>query len=88
MVLVHGCWNRLTRWLEVGTEGFGLYVLAHILMSDVIANMVLFTTLTKLIIGIIMVIVVVDVARKLHKLHKLLMGRSSSLVGVHTAQVA
>ncbi len=85
MVLVQGRWNRLTRWVEVGLDGFGLYVLARILMSDVIANVAVFTTLTKLTIGIIMVIVVIDMARKLYKL---LVGRSSSFAAIHAAQVA
>jgi hypothetical protein len=60
LVLVQGRWNRLTRWLEVGGDFFGLFVLTRILTSDTIA--------TIAIIMVIMVIVVIDLVRKLYRL--------------------
>jgi hypothetical protein len=72
VVLAQGRWQRPTRWVEVGTELFGIYVLYRILASTNIAVVPLFTIIAK---GIIISIMVIAIFEVLSLLYRLLWGR-------------
>ena len=67
-VLIQGRWSRITRWLELGTEAFSIYVLYQIYLSEVISTIPIFTTLAKWGVVAIMIIVGLDMMAKLYRL--------------------
>lgn len=68
VVLLQGRWQRLTRWLEIATLSFGLYVTYRIYRLDEISTVPIFTTGIKLILGIIILVSVIELTVKLLKL--------------------
>ena len=84
-VLLQGRWQRATRWLELGVEGFGLFVIYRIFSLEAIATVPFFTTLAKSILAVVMVIVVLDLASKLFRL---LFGRPFRLGAIIKSKLA
>lgn len=72
VVLLQGRWNRGIRWLELGVEGFGLYVVYRIFSLEAISTVPFFTTITRWILILVILIVAVD---WVFKLFRLLSGR-------------
>jgi hypothetical protein len=75
VVLAQGRWNRGTRLVQLATEGFGIFVLYRILVSDVIAVVPLFTTIAK---GIIIMILVIEAFELVGILTRVVVGRPIS----------
>jgi hypothetical protein len=75
VVLAQGRWNRGTRLVQLATEGFGIFVLYRILVSDVIAVVPVFTTIAK---GIIIMILVIEAFELVSLLTRLIVGRPIS----------
>ncbi|MCB9008749.1 MAG: hypothetical protein H6656_15505 [Ardenticatenaceae bacterium] len=71
-VLIQGRWNRLTRWLEVGATGFGLYVTFLVFSLEQISTVPFFTTMAKAVLAIVLIIAIFELAGKLFRL---LLGR-------------
>jgi len=71
-VLLQGRWNRMTRWLELGFAGFGIYVIYRIFSLEMISTVPLFTAIAQAILAGVIIIVLLDMA---NKLYRLLMGR-------------
>jgi hypothetical protein len=72
VVLVQGRWNKGTRWIQLAVEGFGIFVLYRIVVSDIISTVPFFTTMTK--IGII-VAIIITAFEMVSILARLLIGR-------------
>ena len=85
VVLTQGRWQRPTRWLQVGSELFGIYVLYRIFMSATISVVPFFTLIAKGIIAIIMVIALLEV---LSLLYRLLLGRPFSPTNFYKSRPA
>ena len=73
-VLIQGRWNRVTRWLELGANTFGFYVLYQIFQNGIIfsATFSFLNTLIKPVLAIVLIITALDI---LSKLARLLFGR-------------
>lgn len=71
-VLIRGRWNRITRWLELGVQAFGFYVLYLIFQSESIFAISFFNSLAKPILAIIILVTALDM---LSKLARLILGR-------------
>ena len=84
-VFFQGRWNRVTRWLELGAEGFGLYVVYQIFISETISTVPFFTTVTKGVLAVIFVIVTIDLATKLFRL---LIGRPFTPKNIFKSKLA
>ncbi len=84
-VFVQGRWNRVTRWLEVGSEGFGLYVLYQIFISEMISTIPFFTRMAKAGLAIVMIIVILDL---INKLFRLLLGRPFTPKNIFKSKLA
>ncbi|MCB8948666.1 MAG: hypothetical protein H6653_11680 [Ardenticatenaceae bacterium] len=72
IVFIQGHWSRGTRWLEVGTSIFGLYVAYLVFNLEEISVVPFFTTMAKSIMAIVILIGLIDV---FSKLFRLLLGR-------------
>ena len=84
-VVIQGRWNRMTRWLELGVQGFSLYVTYQIYLSEAISTVPFFTSMIKWILAVVMVITVLDM---LGKLYRLLLGRPFSRQDIFTSKLA
>lgn len=71
-VFIQGRWNRVTRWLEIGSEIFGLYVAYRIFSLEEISTVPFFTTMTKSILAIAIIIIIIEI---FGQLYRLLLGR-------------
>ena len=73
-VLIQGRWNRVTRWLEIGSNAFGFYVLYLIFQNGIIFSdaFSFLNTLAKPILVIAMLVIALDT---LSKLARLIFGR-------------
>jgi len=71
-VLIQGRWNRVTRWLEIGTSIFSLYVTYRVFSLEEISTVPFFTTGAKAILAIVLLIGVLGI---IGKLIRLLLGR-------------
>ncbi len=73
-VLIQGRWNRVTRWLELGANAFGFYVLYLIFQSGIIFSdtFSFLNTLAKPVLAIALFITALDM---LSKLARLIFGR-------------
>ncbi|WP_420643426.1 hypothetical protein [Candidatus Leptofilum sp.] len=67
-VLIQGRWNRITRWIEVGTSIFGLYVAYRIFSLEQISTVPFFTTMVKIGLAVVLVIGTLEVVGKLMRL--------------------
>ena len=72
IVFIQGRWNRATRWLEVGTSIFGLYVAYLIFNLEQISVLPFFTTMAKSILAIVIIVGLLEI---FGKLFRLLLGR-------------
>jgi hypothetical protein len=72
LVFIQGRWNRVTRWLEVGSEAFGLYVIYRIFSLEQISTVPPFTIISKSILAIVIIVVIIEI---FSKLYRLLLGR-------------
>ncbi|MEZ4591981.1 MAG: hypothetical protein R3D55_12695 [Chloroflexota bacterium] len=70
-VFIQGRWNRVTRWIELGSELFGLYVVYRFFSLEEI-SIVPFFTMGKTVLAIWIIIVVVKI---IGQLYRLLLGR-------------
>ncbi|MCP5094204.1 MAG: hypothetical protein GY943_01495 [Chloroflexi bacterium] len=84
-VLVQGRWNRVTRWVEVAFEGFGLYVVYRIYSSGLISPIPFFNSLARWILLVVIVIVVLSLVSKLFRL---LFGRPFMSQGIFKSKLA
>ena len=84
-VLIQGRWHKVTRWLELGVQGFSLYVLFQIFQSETISTIPFFTTMAKSILGIIIIIVILDM---ISKLARLLFGRPFTPKNIFKSKLA
>ena len=75
VVLAQGRWQRSTRWAQVGSELFGIYVLYRILVSTAISVVPFFTVAAK---GVITIVIIVASLEVLSILYRLLVGRPFS----------
>ncbi len=71
-VLIQGRWNRVTRWIEVGSELFGLYVVYRFYDLEAISTVPFFSNMGKTILTIWIIMVVVKI---FGQLYRLLLGR-------------
>ena len=71
-VLIQGRWNRITRWIEVGTSFFGLYVAYRVFSLEQISTVPFLTTMVK--IGLV-VALIIGAIELVGKLMRLLIGR-------------
>ncbi|MBK8900661.1 MAG: hypothetical protein IPM53_05745 [Anaerolineaceae bacterium] len=71
-VLIQGRWNRVTRWLEVGKDLFGLYVAYRVFSLEEISIVPFFTWSAKAILVIVLIIGALEI---IGKLYRLLFGR-------------
>ncbi len=71
-VLLQGRWNRITRWLEVGTSAFSLYVTYRVFSLEQISTVPFFTTGAKAVLAIVLLVAIAEIAGKLFRL---LLGR-------------
>lgn len=67
-VLIQGRWNRVTRWLEVGVSGFGLYVTYRIFSLETISTVPFFTTGAKAVLAIVLLVWILELVGKLFRL--------------------
>ena len=67
-VLIQGRWNKITRWLELGVGGFGLYVVYRIFSLEAISTVPFFTTVAQAILAGVIIIVLIDLVGKLIRL--------------------
>jgi hypothetical protein len=67
-VLIQGRWNRVTRWLEVGKDIFGLYVAYRVFSLEEISIVPFFTWGVKAILAIVLLIGVVEIVGQLYRL--------------------
>lgn len=72
VVLAQGRWNRGTRLVQLASEGFGIFVLYRILISDIITVVPFFTTIAK---GIIIMIIIITAFEMVRILARVLIGR-------------
>lgn len=72
-VLIRGRWNRVTRWLDVGTSAFSLYVTYRVFSLEEISTVPFFTTGVKVILAIVLLVGILEIVGKLFRL---LLGRS------------
>jgi hypothetical protein len=63
-VLLQGRWNRVTRWLEIATSGFGLYVTYLIFSLAAISVIPFFTTGAKAVFAIVLLVEILEIASK------------------------
>lgn len=85
VVLAQGRWHRLTRWIQVGTELFGIYVLYRILNSTTISVVPFFTTIAK---GIILLVMGIAILGLLGLLYRLLFGQPFSPTNFYKSRTA
>ena len=85
VVLAQGRWQRPTRWVQVGLELFGIYVLYRILLSTAISIVPFFTIVAKGVIVIIMAIAILEV---ISLLYRLLIGRPFSPTNFYKSRMA
>lgn len=71
-VLLQGRWNRVTRWLEIGTSAFSLFVTYRVFSLEQISTVPFFTTGIKAILAIVLVVGILEIVGKLFRL---LLGR-------------
>lgn len=71
-VLIQGRWYRITRWLEVAKDAFGLYVAYRVFVLDEISIVPFFTWGAKAILGIVLIIGALEI---IGQLYRLLLGR-------------
>ncbi|MFO7681697.1 MAG: hypothetical protein R6X34_16765 [Chloroflexota bacterium] len=71
-VLMQGRWNRVTRWLEVGKDIFGLYVAYLVFSLEEISIVPFFTWGAKAILAIVLLIGALEI---MGQLFRLLFGR-------------
>lgn len=71
-VLLQGRWNRVTRWLEVGTSAFSLFVTYRVFSLEQISTVSLFTIGIKTILAIVLLVGILEIVGKLFRL---LLGR-------------
>jgi hypothetical protein len=71
-VFIQGRWNRVTRWIEVATTTFGLYVAYRVFNLSEISTVPFFTTMAKSILAIVIIIGIIEI---FGKLFRLLVGR-------------
>ncbi len=71
-VFIQGRWNRATRWLELGSEAFGLYVIYRYFSLEQISTVPPITTITKSILAIVIIIIIIEM---FSQLYRLLLGR-------------
>ena len=71
-VLIQGRWNRITRWVEVGTSLFGLYVAYRVFNLEQISTVPFFTTMVKIGLAVALIIGTIEL---LGKLIRLVLGR-------------
>lgn len=71
-VFIQGRWNRVTRWIEVGTSIFGLYVAYRVFSLEEISTVPFFTTGAKAILAIVLIIGALEI---MGQLYRLLLGR-------------
>ncbi|MBK7897155.1 MAG: hypothetical protein IPJ90_20180 [Anaerolineaceae bacterium] len=67
-VLIQGRWNQVTRWLELATLSFGLYVTVRIFNLEAISTVSAFTNGIKMILAIVIIVELVEVVVKLFRL--------------------
>ncbi len=84
-VFIQGRWNRITRWLELGVQGFSLYVTYLIFNSEAISTIPFFTTMIKWILAFVMFFTVLDM---IGKLYRLLLGRPFSRQDIFKSKLA
>ena len=72
IVFIQGRWIGVTRWIEVGTETFGLYVAFRIFSLEEISTVPFFTTIAKSILAIAIIIIILEI---FGQLYRLLLGR-------------
>jgi hypothetical protein len=71
-VFILGRWNRVTRWVEVGTSTFGLYVAYRVFSLEQISIVPFFTTGAKAILAIVLIVGALEIVGQLYRL---LLGR-------------
>jgi hypothetical protein len=71
-VLIQGRWHRLTRWLEVGKDLFGLYVAYRVFSLEQISVVPFFTWGAKAILVIVLIVGTLEI---IGQLYRLLLGR-------------
>ncbi|MCP4419860.1 MAG: hypothetical protein GY805_24880, partial [Chloroflexi bacterium] len=84
-VLLQGRWNQLTRWVELGSAGFGLFVIYRIFSSEAILTVPFLNTMVTWALAVVMVIVVLDMAGKLFRL---LLGRPFTPKNIFKSKLA
>lgn len=84
-VFLQGRWNRITRWLELGFTGFGIYVLYRIFSLETISTVPFFTAVAQAVLAVIMVIVALDM---MGKLFRLLFGRPFTPKNIFKSKLA
>jgi hypothetical protein len=67
-VVIQGRWNRVTRWLELAANVFGLYVTYRVFSLEAISTVPFFTIGTKAILAIILLVALVEIVSKLFRL--------------------
>lgn len=67
-VFTQGRWHKLTRWLEIGTSAFSVYVTYRVFSLEQISTVPFFTTGAKAILVIVLLVAVLEIVGKLVRL--------------------